>query len=65
MIIGSLCAAIHGASLPCMIIVFGSMIETFVDSKKFEFFLLSLNSTYLQSYGLSIEKLKLEPVLLQ
>ncbi|GFO24716.1 multidrug resistance protein 1 [Plakobranchus ocellatus] len=32
MIVGSICAAANGASLPGMIIVFGEMIETFIDT---------------------------------
>ena len=32
MIVGSICAAANGAALPSMIIVFGEMIETFVDT---------------------------------
>ncbi|XP_065930084.1 ATP-dependent translocase ABCB1 isoform X2 [Magallana gigas] len=65
MILGSICAMCHGASLPCMIIVFGSMIDTFVESKKFEYFLLSLNSTYLSSAGLTVNGIIKEPELLK
>lgn len=32
MVIGSLCACAHGAALPCMIIIFGSMTQSFVSS---------------------------------
>ena len=32
MVVGAIAAAIDGAALPAMIIVFGEMIETFVDT---------------------------------
>ena len=32
MIIGTICAAANGTALPVMIIVFGEMIETFIDT---------------------------------
>ncbi|GFR64849.1 multidrug resistance protein 1 [Elysia marginata] len=39
MVFGSLCAAANGAALPVMIIVFGEMIETFVDTGVLDKFL--------------------------
>jgi len=36
MIIGTLCACIHGCAFPLMIIVFGEMIDLFVNSGLFE-----------------------------
>ncbi|XP_062617340.1 ATP-dependent translocase ABCB1-like isoform X1 [Saccostrea cucullata] len=65
MLLGSFCALCHGAALPCMIIVFGNMIDTFVESGKLQYFLQSLNSTYLQSQGLSVEGIIKDPKILQ
>ena len=36
MLLGTLCAACHGAAFPGMIIVFGEMIDLFVGSGKFQ-----------------------------
>lgn len=35
MILGSLCACLHGAAFPVMIIVFGEMIDLFVTNGSF------------------------------
>ena len=35
-LLGTLCAACHGAALPGMIIVFGQMIDLFVSSGRFQ-----------------------------
>lgn len=37
MILGTLCALIHGTAFPLMIIVFGEMIDLFVNSGLFEY----------------------------
>ncbi|KAK7508463.1 hypothetical protein BaRGS_00000029 [Batillaria attramentaria] len=52
MIVGSLCAAVNGAALPAMIIVFGDMIDLFVDTGKLEVFLDDI-SVYLGTVGLT------------
>ncbi|CAD5117028.1 DgyrCDS5857 [Dimorphilus gyrociliatus] len=36
MIIATIAALIHGAALPCLMLVFGSMVDIFVDSGKFK-----------------------------
>lgn len=37
MILGTICAMVHGTAFPLMIIVFGEMIDLFVTSGKFEY----------------------------
>lgn len=37
MILGTLCAMIHGTAFPLMIIVFGEMTDLFVNSGKYEY----------------------------
>ncbi|XP_056007799.1 ATP-dependent translocase ABCB1-like isoform X2 [Ostrea edulis] len=64
MFLGTFCALCHGAALPCMIIVFGEMIDTFVESGKLTIWLNSLNSTYLSSQGLSVESIVKDPKIL-
>lgn len=65
MFLGTFCALCHGAALPCMIIVFGEMIDTFVESGKLTIWLNSLNSTYLSSQGLSVESIVKDPKILR
>ena len=56
MFVGSLCAIINGAALPSMIIVFGEMIDTFVDTGKLTLFLDSI-AAFLTSEGLTKEEI--------
>jgi hypothetical protein len=53
MIIGSLAAAANGTALPAMIIVFGDMIDLFVDTGKLTQFLLTITS-FLNSKNLTM-----------
>ncbi|KAK3108334.1 hypothetical protein FSP39_005774 [Pinctada imbricata] len=52
-ILGILCAVGHGTALPAMIIVFGDMIDLFVDSGIYETFLNSITN-YLSSASLTV-----------
>lgn len=52
MVVGSIAASGNGAALPCMLIVFGEMIDVFVTSASYYYildqvpaFLISLNTT--------------------
>ncbi|XP_062600445.1 ATP-dependent translocase ABCB1-like isoform X1 [Saccostrea cucullata] len=63
MIFGSICAVIHGAALPSMIIVFGDMTDTFVNSGIYYNWLLSI-SAYLTSVGITISQAVANPSIL-
>ncbi len=45
MVLGLICASAHGVSLPLLIIVFGDMIEKFVDNGKWLGIVNSINFT--------------------
>ncbi|KAK7110228.1 ATP-dependent translocase ABCB1-like isoform X2 [Littorina saxatilis] len=64
MIFGSLCAAANGAALPAMIIVFGDMIDLFVDTGIYTQFLDDI-STYLASINTTKETMLADASLLQ
>ena len=51
MILGTLCAACHGAAFPAMIIVFGEMIDLFVGSGMFQNVINGLDGCGLLGYG--------------
>ncbi|XP_048755888.2 ATP-dependent translocase ABCB1-like isoform X2 [Ostrea edulis] len=63
MILGSFCAVCHGAALPSMIIVFGDMTDTFVNSGIYYSWLQSI-SAYLSSVGISITDAVANPSIL-
>ena len=52
MFVGSLCALINGAALPSMIVIFGEMIDLFVDTGKLELVLEDI-ANFLSSEGLT------------
>lgn len=64
MILGSFCAVCHGAALPSMIIVFGDMTDTFVNSGIYYSWLQSI-SAYLSSVGISITDAVANPSILR
>ncbi|XP_061185952.1 ATP-dependent translocase ABCB1-like isoform X2 [Saccostrea echinata] len=63
MIFGSFCAVCHGAALPSMIIVFGDMTDTFVNSGIYYNWLQSI-SAYLASVGITINQAVANPSIL-
>jgi hypothetical protein len=64
MVFGSFCAVCHGAALPSMIIVFGDMTDTFVNSGIYYNWLLSI-SAYLTSAGITIAQAVANPSILK
>lgn len=56
MFVGTVCAAIDGAALPCMIVVFGGMIDLFTDTGKLKNFLEEI-ADFLNHTKITHEKL--------
>ncbi|XP_059173798.1 ATP-dependent translocase ABCB1-like isoform X1 [Physella acuta] len=63
MVIGTIAAAVAGAALPVMIIVFGDMIDTFVDTGNIELLVKELKE-YVQYKGLNESQVIKNPSLL-
>ncbi|XP_078320541.1 ATP-dependent translocase ABCB1-like isoform X1 [Crassostrea virginica] len=63
MALGTFCAICHGAALPSMIIVFGDMTNTFVNSGIYYNWLLTISS-YLTTVGISIQSAVTNPSIL-
>lgn len=63
MFVGSFCAICHGAALPSMIIVFGDMTNTFVNSGIYYNWLLSI-SAYLATVSITIAQAVSDPAIL-
>ncbi|XP_065929444.1 ATP-dependent translocase ABCB1 isoform X3 [Magallana gigas] len=63
MFVGSFCAVCHGAALPSMIIVFGDMTNTFVNSGIYYNWLLSI-SAYLATVSITIAQAVSDPAIL-
>lgn len=55
MVIGTIAAAVAGAALPVMIIIFGDMIDTFVDTENIELLVKKL-SEYITYKGLNVSQ---------
>ena len=64
MIVGSVCAMANGAALPAMIIVFGDMIDMFVNTGIFTEFLDDI-SAFLASVNQTKEAMLADATLLQ
>lgn len=64
MFVGSFCAVCHGAALPSMIIVFGDMTNTFVNSGIYYNWLLSI-SAYLATVSITIAQAVSDPAILK
>lgn len=64
MFVGSFCAICHGAALPSMIIVFGDMTNTFVNSGIYYNWLLSI-SAYLATVSITIAQAVSDPAILK
>lgn len=56
MFVGTVCAAINGAALPCMIVVFGGMIDLFTDTGKLKYFVEEITD-FLNQTGITVEKI--------
>ncbi|XP_035829100.1 ATP-dependent translocase ABCB1 isoform X2 [Aplysia californica] len=56
MFVGSICAIANGAALPSMIVIFGEMIDLFVDTGKLENFLRYEIAAFMNSTGLTVEE---------
>lgn len=64
MIVGLFCAAANGAALPAMIIVFGDMIDLFVNSGIFTAFLKEIEE-FLVAQNISTEMLSENPKMIE
>lgn len=64
MIVGLFCAAANGAALPAMIIVFGDMIDLFVNSGIFQTFLADIGD-FLVAQNISREMLSENPKMIK
>ncbi|KAJ8314248.1 LOW QUALITY PROTEIN: hypothetical protein KUTeg_008809 [Tegillarca granosa] len=64
MIIGSIAASGNGAALPCMLIVFGEMIDVFVTSASY-YYILDLVPAFLKSLNTTKEAVILNPDILK
>ncbi|XP_012936337.1 ATP-dependent translocase ABCB1 isoform X2 [Aplysia californica] len=56
MFVGSICAIINGAALPGMIIIFGEMIDMFVDTGALMTFLVERIPDFMNSTGLTVQE---------
>lgn len=66
MILGTICASIHGTAFPLMIVVFGEMVDLFVNSGLFEYAVEQMVTLgILASLSLSKEDVIADPDLLQ
>lgn len=66
MIMGTLCAMIHGTAFPLMIIVFGEMIDLFVNSGLFAYYVDQMVTLgILATISLTKEEVIEDPDLLQ
>jgi hypothetical protein len=66
MILGTLCAIIHGAGMPCLLIIFGDMTNQFIQTAKLDNSTIhTLLNCNLEQYGTTLSEIQAEFQLLR